>query len=94
LFTHRTDPGGIVAISVRDAARQRLRNAQRAEAAALAAVTTVTAAREGLEPRTTAAERPIDEAVAELVAVTQTPPLPGTLSLPGLAYGRGRAISV
>lgn len=59
-----------MAISVSDAARQRLREAQRVEAAALAAVTSATATRERLEPRIAAAERRIDEAVAELVAVS------------------------
>ena len=57
-------------ISVSDDARQRLRDAQRAEAAALSVVTAATAARERLEPRITAADQRVDEAVAELVAVS------------------------
>jgi len=59
-----------VPISLSDNARQRLRDAQRAEAAALSVVTAAAAARERLEPRITAADERVDDAVAELVAVS------------------------
>lgn len=56
--------------TVSDAARQRLREAQRAEATALSAVAAATTARERLTPRIAAADRRIDQAVVDLVAVS------------------------
>lgn len=56
--------------TVSDAARQRLREAQRAEATALSAVSAATTARERLTPRIAAADHRVDQAVVDLVAVS------------------------